>query len=182
MKKVKQQITWLTFIVSEMLSDRLNVVLSADVRVFPGVPALHPRQLAVLRAAPRMDGCAGGWRRGGGGASAGHKKVQKNNSTRVFRGLSCIILTEPPFLQNDRPSAQRERPAAALRVGCAAHDPRQRPGEQDDQLQFVSVHLAQHALASWTAIEPRVREGETGKGETTAALMNFTFVQVESDF
>lgn len=108
------------------------------------------------------------------------KRCKKQLDTfAVFRGLSCIILTASPFLQNDRPSAQRERPAAALRVGSAAHDPRQRPGEQDDQLQFVIVHLAQHALASWTAIEPRVREGETGKGETTTALMNFTFVQVE---
>lgn len=101
---------------------------------------------------------------------------------RSFGGLSCVILTPSPFPQNDRPSAQRERPAAALRAGSAAHDPRQRPGEWDDQLQFVSVHLAQPALASWTATEPRVREGETRKGETTAALMNFTFVQVKSDF
>lgn len=166
-----------------MLSDRPNVVLSADVRVFPGVPALHPRQLAVLRAAPRMGGCAGGWRWRGGGASAGHKKVQKTPQTtrhvcRSFGGLSCVILTASPFPQNDRPSAQRERPAAALRAGSAAHDPRQRPGERDDQLQFVSLHLAQPALASRTPEQA----GETGKGETTAALMNFTFVQVESDF
>lgn len=66
-------------------------MLSADVRVFPGVPALHPRQLAVLRAAPRMGGCARGWRRRGGGASAGHKKVQKKQLD-MFAGVfeACL--------------------------------------------------------------------------------------------
>lgn len=167
-----------------MLSDRLNVELSADVcvrfqeflRCIPGsllCCELHQEWMDVLEdedddeeeQVQDIKRC---------------KKKQLNTFAGVFGGLSCIILTAPSFLQNDRPSAQRERPAAALCVGSAAHDSRQRPGEQDEQLQFVIVHLAQHALASWTAIEPRVREGETGKGETTAALMNF--VQGKSDF
>lgn len=182
MKRVKQQIT---LIVSEMLSDRPNV-LSADVRAcvrfqeflrcIPGsllCCELHQEWVDVLEDEDDEEEQV-----------QDIKRCKKNETSRhVCRSfLSCVVLTASPVPQNDRPSAQREHPAAALRAGSAAHDPRQRPGERDDQFQFVSVHLAQPALASRAAIESRVGEGETGKGETTAAWMNFTSVAVESDF
>lgn len=56
------------------------------------------------------------------------------------------------FLQNDLSSAQRECSAATLPVSHAARYPRQRPGEPDDEFQFISVHRAQHALASWCTL------------------------------
>lgn len=138
-----------------------------DVCMVSGFLAQHPRQLVVLWAAWRMGGCAGGRRGGGGRTSAGHKEVHMHtlytvnlpfsvsfakipyaNLNKWLKWFDSFPIPLSSFLQNDLSSAQRERSAATLPVSHAARYPRQRPGEPDDEFQFISVHRAQHALAS----------------------------------